>query len=423
MPLHARLFAVPLVAAAAAAAAATAPAPAPDRTDADLAQLRAEGPPALERLLTAYDRARPGPARDALAATIDKVAAQRYATVSRLYWYTDLDAAKKAAHASGRPILSLRMLGRLDEDLSCANSRFFRTILYANADVSRFLRDHFVLHWSSERPVPTMTIDFGDGRRLERTVTGNSIHYVLDADGRPLDALPGLYAPAIFRAELERSLELVRRVADADDIGRGILVEVWHSNHRAERAFARSALGSVTVLTGARRLTTQADLDGALAKAQSVAITKAYVEVPTLLRTVDLGADPGSLAKLDGDVEVWAAAGQRAFGGRIAPGTLLDASSRALVGAVLGPRDRAEVDAILARLEQTVVADTAQNELRLRPEIDALFLAGAGADLAGLNRRIYAEIFHTPATDPWLGLLDRTSFSGLPGDGVVRGRE
>ena len=49
------------------------------------------------------------------------------------------------------------LLGRLDEELSCANSRFFRTVLYANAEISAHLREHFVLHWQSVRPVPRIS--------------------------------------------------------------------------------------------------------------------------------------------------------------------------------------------------------------------------------------------------------------------------
>jgi hypothetical protein len=64
--------------------------------------------------------------------------------------------------------------------------------------VSRLLRERFVLHWKSVRPVPIVTIDMGDGRILRRTITGNSIHYILDQDGRVLDALPGLLGPRAF---------------------------------------------------------------------------------------------------------------------------------------------------------------------------------------------------------------------------------
>src|SRR6266571_6534884 len=116
-----------------------------------------------------------------------------------------IEQAKAAAQASGKPILSLRLLGQLDEEYSCANSRFFRTTLYANTEVSSYLRDHFILHWQSVRPIPRITVDFGDGRKIERTITGNSIHYVLDAKGRVVDGLPGLYGPKAFLAGLKKA--------------------------------------------------------------------------------------------------------------------------------------------------------------------------------------------------------------------------
>jgi len=108
------------------------------------------------------------------------VAQQKNSYIAGLYWHTDLEEAKKASTAANKPILSLRLLGKLTDEFSCANSRFFRTVLYSNADVSEYLKEHYVLHWKSVRPVPKVTIDYGDGRKLERTLTGNSIHYVLE---------------------------------------------------------------------------------------------------------------------------------------------------------------------------------------------------------------------------------------------------
>jgi len=37
-----------------------------------------------------------------------------------------------------------------------------------------------------------------------------------------------------------------------------------------------------------------------------------------------------------------------------------------------------------------------------------------------LNRRVYDELFLTPATDPWLGMSVEGTFTGLPGDGIAR---
>jgi len=145
---------------------------------ATIAALRSEGPAALERLfgqrgeilkeMSQNNGERWMQCKHALEqldALIDQVGGQRYCTASRLFWYTDLEAARQAAAEWGKPLLSLRMLGNLTDELSCANSRYFRTTLYANERISKYLRENFVLHWKSVRP------------------------------GAVLDCLPGLYSP------------------------------------------------------------------------------------------------------------------------------------------------------------------------------------------------------------------------------------
>jgi hypothetical protein len=206
-----------------------------------VARLRASGPDALRRLTRKRDQFLLEHALHAVAPSradsdtklkrwnelIDEVGGQRYCSVSRLYWHTDMDQAQSEAQRAGKPILSLRLLGNLTDEFSCANSRFFRTTLYANADISRYLREHFVLHWQSVRPVPRITIDFGDGRKLERTITGNSIHYLLHSDGQPIDALPGLYGPASFLQWLERMKQAATTFAALDRQARVSWLSGW----------------------------------------------------------------------------------------------------------------------------------------------------------------------------------------------------
>ncbi|HTR52167.1 MAG TPA: hypothetical protein VMJ10_15745 [Kofleriaceae bacterium] len=165
-----------------------------------MTDLRSLGPSGLDLHLARHGRA--------ASRELDRVCAQIHAHTTLLYWFTDLPAALAEAKRTRRPVLSLRLLGRLDEELSCANSRFFRRLLYPEPRINRVLRDRFVLHWQSVRPVPKVTIDFGDGRTLSRTLTGNSLHVVLDAGGQPIDALPGLVDADTFRAELERALAM-----------------------------------------------------------------------------------------------------------------------------------------------------------------------------------------------------------------------
>ncbi|MDH3492690.1 MAG: hypothetical protein OEM82_04005, partial [Acidobacteriota bacterium] len=129
---------------------------------------------------------------------LDQVAMQKDAYSSRLFWHTDLAEAMREAKIRNKKIVSLRLLGDLNDEYSCANSRLFRSILYSDPAVAKTLRKDYVLHWKSVRPAPKITIDFGDGRKLVRTITGNSIHYILSSSGRIIDALPGLYDPATF---------------------------------------------------------------------------------------------------------------------------------------------------------------------------------------------------------------------------------
>ncbi|HEY4238592.1 MAG TPA: hypothetical protein VGM88_02210 [Kofleriaceae bacterium] len=377
-------------------------------------------PESFATLLAKYDAATPTE-REQLAPLVDAAAGQRYATRSRLYWYTDLDAAKAAAHAQKKPILALRMLGRLDEDLSCANSRFFRVALYANKDLSAYLRANFILYWSTERAAPKITIDFGDGRVIERTITGNSAHYVLDAEGRVLDVLPGLYAPSVFRAELDKSLALATKLRGArTDADRIAAVRAYHAAGIAEeqRSFAKLADKQYDART--QRL---ASADSA-SRAQYATVSKAAVEVPMMKR---FGARADMIPA--DDTAQWAAIGRNAFGlGRDPYGMtteLLDAQSRELADALVDAKPAPAIepwrrDVILAQFEQAIAGDTAIDELALRPRIRSIVCASDTLDFATINGRIYDYVFSTPSSDPYLGLLPRDTFTGLPADGLVR---
>ena len=373
--------------------------------------------PELSLLLARYDAMKPGAERDRLARRIDRVAGQRYAVWSRLSWHRDLDTAIAAASATGKPILSLRMLGALDEDLSCANSRFFRIALYANREVSAYLRDNFILHWSSERPVPVARIDFGDGRVLERTIAGNSAHYLLDQRGRPVDVLPGLYSPALFLEALERALPLAVRAGSLDDAALADEVAAQHGAWAAEGEQRFATLGTV-----------RQPGDTTIASAEMRAMSKAAVEMP-VVRELRLGSDLAlDAAALDRSSQTWSQIGELLAGkvGR----ARLDDRSRALFAA-LKPADwaragqplpAADLGVLVAAFEEVMTRDAAYNELVLHHQIHALLAARTEVTpiaFTELNRWVYASLFRTPAEDPWLGMATPAVFSGIPNDGIV----
>lgn len=372
---------------------------------------------------------------------VDLVAGQRDAAASRLYWHTDLAEAKQAAAESGRPILSLRMLGKLTDEFSCANSRFFRTALYANKEISDYLRDNFVLHWQSVRPVPRVTVDFGDGRKLERTITGNSAHYVLDATGRPIDALPGLYGPQAFRAWLVRTKELADRLAPiSSDVGRERLMTEFHTHRRLVleetlradlAAVAPELLNDPSEAPRDDPFEVQTDAKHPTAlKAATRAFSKSIAEVALVAPF----APSGKVLNAQNE-DFW-----RAVAGRHLDAAVLDESSRALVSRELRPQmkqPRATAPAagklsitkgrvedpllrVVLNFQDSMALDTVKNEYTLHRQIHDWFAAGqAPADVDALNERVYAELFLTPSSDPWLGLAPGDVYTALDRGGLT----
>jgi hypothetical protein len=399
---------------------------------ASIAALRSRGPAGLNLLLDTYaaDIARiqrgetPPENWERLRAALDAVAGQRDAYASGLYWYTDLDAALAASKESGRPVLSLRLLGRLDEEFSCANSRFFRTALYANPRVAEFLRSNFVLHWSSERPAPKITIDFGDGRTLVRTITGNSAHYVLDVRGRVVDVLPGLYGPEAFVRELGPAIVQAKSVASAD-------LPAWiASQHqyvarqvgeaRSEWSSAIETLGGPGPAPKPVRTRTKAKDRPAAPSAgvaMTAAVTKSLVEV-RVLEIMDLVTEP-RLRRFDDPIWTSIASLRRAD-------ATLDAAGLGMVRRhVPAGTSEDDIASIVASFEAAMAVDTVRARFAIRPDIlmrlDALWSETWDARFVyfdAFNRLVYDGVFMTPASDPWLGLYPASLYTALENGGV-----
>jgi hypothetical protein len=375
-----------------------------------VADLRLVGPDAVPALLAAQAVHPAAPER--FRATLDQVCAQRDCAASHLFWYTDLDRARAEARRTGRPILSLRLLGRLDQEMSCANSRFFRTVLYANPEVSRLLRESFVLHWSSERPVPKVTIDFGDGRALKGTITGNSIHYVLDSRGRLVDALPGLYGPRAFRRLLEVDRRQALELSPLDDALYAFFLQQFHQQEmdRVDAALDRDLkrVGGARQVAVAERRRPRSGATPTAYQAVPLAMTKSASEIVPLAalsiagrQQLVAGADWARIASLH--TEDW----------------LLDPRSLAELERKQSARheDPAQARQAVREFQRLVGIDTVRNEYVFHAVLHAWLGRGGIGDLETFNQRVYADLFLTPRSDPWLGLASPETFMALePGE-------
>jgi hypothetical protein len=334
----------------------------------NVADLRARGPAVLDELTDVDD------------ATLDQICAQKDCRFSHLYWYTDLEAAKAEAQRTGKPILSLRLLGRLDEEVSCANSRFFRTILYPDPSIAPLMREHFVLHWESLRPVPKITIEMGDGRVIRQTITGNSVHYLLDASGRVLDGLPGMVSPAAYRAQL----------LDWKHLSESTDLQAYHGRALSQLIGTRTRLMAATVVTASRTASPAK-------AAMRLATSKALREAPVLAKL-----QPAASLR-DLPQAMWDSIGEGEKSKVVLSAPALE----------LMARKQPLTDAMVDQLRASIAADTVLNQEELHYRIHEWFLNDEVDDLAQFNQRVYVELFLAPLDDPWMGLKPASAFAAL----------
>ena len=356
-----------------------------------------------------------------IAVALDSVAMQKDAYASNLYWFTDLEEAKGEADKSNKPILSLRLLGNLNEEFSCANSRFFRALLYSNSEVSKYLRENYVLHWKSVRPAPKVTIDFGDGRKIERTLTGNSIHYILDENGAILDALPGLYSPSGFLKYLKAGRDINKTLDNAPKAEREAIAMLYRRTMFGDIQTKRNK----SIATAKVVLTEPKDSTDALDVAPRTA-TKMFIETRIL---VSIGGKPyllspgldDNFSRYDAGInlESWTK-----LSNLYAGATAFDDSSVAFIkrqNAKTGLTD-AQFASLLANLKTYVALDTTRNDFLFHTELYEWLdqQRAKPLDIESFNSKVYAELFKTPDSDKWLGLYNTDIYTALDGNGIIK---
>jgi len=74
---------------------------------------------------------------------------------------------------------------------------------------------------------------------------------------------------------------------------------------------------------------------------------------------------------------------------------------------------------LVRTFQSSIALDTVRNEYVLHRQLHEWFAGGgAEADLHALNERVYAALFLTPSSDPWLGLVPPNTYTGLTNGGL-----
>ena len=99
----------------------------------------------------------------------------------------------------------------------------------------------------------------------------------------------------------------------------------------------------------------------------------------------------------------------------------LDRNSIALIGAKRFPNGNGEnLQRVVSNFESAIALDTVRNEYMLHSQIHQWFVEGNETinNVNALNEKVYAELFLTPNSDPWLGLMSSEGYSAIDNDGI-----
>lgn len=236
-------------------------------------------------------------------------------------------------------------------------------MLFSNEIVATQINLYFEPVWESVRAVPMVTIDFGNGTVVRRTLHGNVATYVCNAQGHVLDILPGIYEPPTYVDRLKQ-LHLVHKMVA--QTGYGGDVDAILQNYHRRQFEALQSEGTHLRLEEHTRFS----------------ITRA--EGPTRI--------------------ILQPARRIAARGNVPPGA----------AAVHVSTNRKNVPDDLASWE-ALARDTEVNEVVRRKAIHEYLTDKSGLRPADVKNWIYREVLHADLDDPYLG-LGHVLFDNYPFD-------
>jgi len=98
---------------------------------------------------------------------------------------------------------------------------------------------------------------------------------------------------------------------------------------------------------------------------------------------------------------------------------IIDARSIALMKRQNPSLSDKEFSAMLQKFQESIALDTVRNEYLMHTKLYSwLWFDPTRTNLEKFNDKVYAELFLTPGTDPWLGLLEKDVYFGIDNAGV-----
>jgi hypothetical protein len=247
-------------------------------------------------------------------------------------------------------------------------------VLFSNDQVVRMIHESFEPVWESVRPVPILTLDFGNGHTITRTLHGNVVTSVCTADGKTLDALPGLYETKTFLEQLD---------------------QLWLLHGWLEK---KPAAERESAWCDYHRTQSQALMKN-LPPGQFISMDPSKIRIERSAKRLMINFVPPQTEKvIPKKKEESKAKADRGKGVVELPTKALLTESGSMGGGIRPERDRD------VSQWKELVQDTQLNETLRRLAIHVKFSSGTPSTPAGLTRWIYADVLHADLDDPYLGL-------------------
>lgn len=101
-------------------------------------------------------------------------------------------------------------------------------MLFSHHRVADLIDKGFEPAWQSVRPVPTLNIDLGNGKRFTRTLHGNVATMVLTPSGLVTDIIPGIYDRAAYAGRLLEASAMSTLLMQRPEAERPAILQRYH---------------------------------------------------------------------------------------------------------------------------------------------------------------------------------------------------
>jgi hypothetical protein len=244
-------------------------------------------------------------------------------------------------------------------------------VLFSSDTVANAINASFEPVWESVRPVPIVTIDFGNGHTITRTLHGNIATYLCDARGDVYDILPGIYEPREYLKQLNQFTLLFKHARQQFRPGQG------RDEAELKSALAAHITERLTAyhVRQAARLRENKPADVLAINLLKGGRSKSEIEVPIeLIAAADLGKLPGY--------------GNPSFPGKVAPVATnpVPSSAQDIAG------------------WKELVEDTRINETVRRLAIHEKLAARGRAKPEDVKKWLFKDVLAADLDDPTLGI-------------------